>query len=182
MNTIIKDYKKLILECDVTHKDFRYDEMDLCWYDYTEIKESITYRYHNYFSLISHESLDRLKTRLTDSKNQEWMLNTVSLKEIYEVMGNPIVLLSSFLCADFNNKVTVVKVIDNESYQRVLRRLTIKYFEEIKDELHNAKNTDNFFDYTEEQLLHGDIIKQFRDEVLNLNENIPKKTNLKFKK
>lgn len=179
MNTIIKDYKKLILECDITHQDFKYDEIDLCWYDYTEIKESIMYRHHKSFLLISHESLDRLKTRLTDSENQEWVLNTVSLKEIYDVMGNPIVLLSSFLCADFNNKETVVKIIENESYQRVLRRLTIKYFEDIKDELHNAKNTDNFFDYTEEQLLHGDIIKQFRDEVLNLNENVSKKTKIK---
>ena len=172
MNTILKDYKRLILECDITHQDFKYDEMDLCWYESTETRENILYRYYDAFKLVSHEAQTILPRILTDSENNNWSLTIVTLRNIYEVMGNPMVLLSSFLCPDYNEKGKLVKeIVGIESYQRVLRRLTIKYFEDIKDELNNAKNTDNFFDFKEEELLCGHLIKDFRDEVLKLNDN-----------
>lgn len=166
MNTVLFAYKNVKFECDVLHSFFDYDEMFLAWFDCNQTTDDYFIEYYKNFMLVSKGGLQQLKKKLKDDEGKIWTLSTVSLKIIFEKMGNPVVILSSFLCSDFHDKdKRIKKIIDNYSYQRVLRRLTIFYFEDIKDLLHKSKNTESFFDFTEEQLLYNGTIKKFRDEL-----------------
>jgi hypothetical protein len=170
MGILVFAYKEMKFECDITHQYHDYKDLHLVRYDRQEFIEGINYISYQGFMLIKKDGgLDNIKSNFIDKDGQFWTLSQISLEEIYDKIGNPVIVLSSFLCSDSGDKAKKIKkIIEPYSYQRVLRRLTISGFEEIKDSLSDAKNMENFLDYTDEMLLHKDTIRKFKKEILSL--------------
>jgi hypothetical protein len=170
MGTLVFAYQAMKFECDITHQYYDYKDLILVWYDRHESIEGITYMSYQGFMLVKKdEGLDRMKKNFTDKDGYAWTLSKIPLKKIYDEIGNPVIVLSSFLCSDSGDKENrIKKIIEPYTYQRILRRLTISGFEDIKDSLAEAKNMDNFFDHTDEMLLHQDTIRKFRREILSM--------------
>ena len=171
MGILVFAYKEMKFDCDITHQYHDYKDLHLVWYDTQESIEGITYSSYQGFMLVKKDGgLDRMKKDFIDNDGQFWTLNQIPLEEIYDKIGNPIVVLSSFLCSDSGDKEQKIKkIIEPYTYQRVLRRLTISGFEEIKDSLSDAKNMDNFLDHTDEMLLYKDTIRKFKKEIFALS-------------
>lgn len=146
---------KTSFRCDITNKYCNYSEMHLAWYDKWEKPT----RLRTNFMIVHYTAFKQLENRQQDG----WSLNDRTLEEI--CADNLIVFFSAFIVPDRIHKSDIVYKSELSSWIEALRRLTIPKYEEARTYLHMAKDMDEFYDYTEAQLLETKILSKFVKEV-----------------
>jgi hypothetical protein len=163
MKPLLFAYDKVRFTCDVLKDDFYYDDLHLAWYDNGISESGEKKLFAVNFALISKgEGFNRTPKSIAFD-GDKYTLSDIPLKSIFEERGGPMPYLSSLLLRDKlrNYNPDLNEGVEMESFQRILRRLTIWGFEEIKDCMHLANEYPEFSGYTEEQLLSRNVLLPF---------------------
>ena len=171
MDIVSFPYKKVKFECEVNKGSFfGYEEMFLCWYEFVKDVDGKMQTFHENFFILKRGEFYKVRKFYDDQEMKRWSLSSIPLKQIYEEFENPLVYLSSIFCSNFRDeKGKITKIVDNCSFQRILRRLIILHFEENKHSYTMAQESKSFIELRDDDLLYNNIFEKFRDEIKRKN-------------
>jgi hypothetical protein len=144
-------------QCDVTKEFFKFTDLHIAWYDKSVITDKETTVYHDNFMLVKQgEGFKKLNNRIGDN----WSLSSRPLKTVLE--ENVVLFFTDFLVVDsIHDKGNFKKETNLKSWTELFRRLTILNYELARHRLNEAKQMEDFLEFSEYQLLQGANLEKF---------------------